>query len=153
MIPLTVHLTGEAELQAGFSKLLDIFSDFSPIFEKKIGPGSLDDIQHRFDVGGPGWAKHAASTLKKTVGPKRLLRDTDTLYNSFKKGAPENVFKVAPRSFEGGSSVFYGIFHQEGRGHNPERVIVDITPEQESSYMEFMVEGINEQIQQAGFQV
>lgn len=149
--PLELHSTGERQLFTALNQLADAFSNLKPIIED-IGVAGLEDTQHRFDVAGPGWPPHAESTRKKKIGPQRLLRASDTLYGSFKKDAPQNIFRVDARSGVFGSSVFYGIFHQEGRGHNPVRVIVDPS-EHEAKYEQFLVDGLNERIREAGFTV
>lgn len=151
MPPLEIQLIGDRELFAGLSRLEGSFSDVQPIIEK-VGIAGLADTQHRFDVGGPGWTPHAESTRKKKIGPSRLLWDSGLLRDSFKKDAPQNIFKVDAKGGEFGSDVFYGIFHQEGRGHNPVRVIVDVD-EHEEKYQQIFVNAMNERIRDAGFAV
>jgi hypothetical protein len=152
MIPVIVEIPGQQDLMAAFVKLDDLYDDLSPVFEA-VGEEALKDIQHKFDVGGPGWPPHAESTRKKLVGPTRILRDSDTLYDSFQEGAAGNIFRVSAREGEFGSDIFYGIFHQEGRGHNPERKIIDAKQQDEEKYNRIASEIQIERIRRLGFEV
>lgn len=75
--------------------------------------------------GGGSWAALAPSTIRSktrrgTVG-KGILRDSDRLFLSLKKGNPGNVNRDLPDGVQRGTSVPYGIFHVRGTAKMPAR--------------------------------
>jgi hypothetical protein len=152
MIGIQVEIVGDREVISQYIKLGDDLGDLDWIFES-IGVEALEDIQHRFDVAGPGWAPHAESTRKRKVGPLRILWATGDLRGSFQKDADNNVFRIRPLEAEFGTSDFKAIFHQEGRGHNPVRLIIDATGEQQAKYRRIAEDKLGQRARQIGFEV
>lgn len=149
---VATEVIGLQELLGGFAGIEKYIDNLQPVLEP-VGKEALSDVQHGFDVGGPGWPAHAASTRKKKVGPSRLLWDTGALRDSFAKGAAGNIFRIGANYAEVGSNIFYGIFHQEGRGNNPVRLIVNVTPEMETKYTEIAEDKLTQAIRSFGFEV
>lgn len=148
MIGVVTDVAGGNQVPASFVELERVYADLSPVFEAVTDEVGRD-IRHRID-NHPG-PPLAASTIAKK-GNTRILRDTDLLYGSFEKGGAGNVTKISPREAEFGSNVFYGVFHQEGRGV-PKRTIIEITREQEAKYSRIASDVQAERIRQLGFQV
>jgi phage gpG-like protein len=77
--------------------------------------------------GGGLWPALAPSTVarKKRRGTlaKGILRDTDKLYTSLRKGSPGNVNRDLPDGVQRGTNVPYAIFHQMGTSKMPARPI------------------------------
>ena len=155
MTPVLVDIQGEKELAVGFTRLSDLFSDLRPVFEK-LRDKFFPLVQKKFDVSGPGWAPLSplteAKKAKQYGGPSQILVATKALYNSFAVGAAGSVERIRPLEAEFGSSVFYGAFHQEGRGV-PERKIIDVTAEQESEFAKDALDVMSEKIRSFGFEI
>lgn len=147
MITLTIHITGETQLQAAFVSLGQAFSDFSPILEK-IGDEGEKIQKQRFEAEGPGWTRltprYAAQKARKYPG-KTILRREDTLYLSFQKGNTGNVRRITATEGEFGTSVSYAIFHQKSRP------IIDMTSEHEARFITIAYREMNERIRELGF--
>jgi hypothetical protein len=152
MSAVAVEVVGLEDLLRGFAGIEKAVDNLKPVLEP-VGVEALADIQKRFDVAGPGWEPHAESTRKRRVGPSRILWDTGALRDSFAQGAAGNVFRLSDAEMEVGSNIFYGIFHQEGRGHNPVRPIVDVQPEQEEKYSRIASNELVKEIRALGFEV
>lgn len=155
MIGVVADVAGGSEVLAAFVELEKVYTDLSPVFKAVIDEAS-HDAQRRFESAGPGWPPLAESTeaskARRGGGPSRILVDTGTLMGSFEKGGTGNITKISPREAEFGSNVFYGVFHQEGRGV-PKRTIIEITGEQEAKYSRIAADVQSERIRALGFQV
>lgn len=155
MIGVVTEVAGGKEVLASFTQLSGLYSDLSPVFEAVVEEAE-HDIRHRFEAGGPGWAPLARSTeaskARRGGGPTRILVDTGALMASFEKGATGNITRISQREAETGSSIFYGVFHQEGKGV-PKRTIIEVTGEQEAKYSRIAADVQNERIRALGFKV
>lgn len=155
MTPVTVEIRGEKELASGFAQVGRLFDDLRPVFEK-LRDKFFPSVQKKFDVGGPGWKPLAQTTEAKKAktygGPSQILVATKALYNSFAAGAPGSIERIRAQEAEFGSSVFYGAFHQEGRGV-PERKIIDVTPQEEADYAKEAEDVMAEKIRSFGFEI
>jgi phage gpG-like protein len=149
MIAVEVQIVGDKELQAAFVEVERTFGDLKSVFEA-VGEEALGDIRHRFDSQGPGWEPLSASTVKRK-GSTRILHDSGNLYASFQKGAAGNVTRINPTGAEFGSSISYGVFHQEGTSRMPRRTIIEVTGEQEAKYGKIAMDVMTDRIRTAGF--
>lgn len=155
MNPILVEIQGGKEIQAGFARLSSLFSDLSPVFEK-LGEKFFPLVQKKFDEGGPGWPslkkETEAKKAKALFGPSRILVATGMLYESFAMGAPGSIERIKKTEAEFGSNIFYGIFHQEGKGV-PERKIIDVTEAQEDQLLQAAQDDLSMRIRELGFEV
>lgn len=155
MILILVEIQGDKGLQASFVKLSDLFSDLRPIFEK-LGETFFPLVQKRFDQGGPGWPSLSPLTEARKArlygGASRILVATKELYNSFTIGAPGSIERIKAQEAEFGSSVFYGYFHQEGKGV-PQRKIIDVSAAEEAELAEQASDEVANRIRALGFEV
>lgn len=152
MIAYDVQVIGAQQVIGAFTGIERLVDDLQSVLEP-IGLEALSDIRHGFDVAGPGWEPHAESTRKRKIGPSRILWDTGALRDSFTKGTAGNIFRLNPREMEVGSNIHYGIYHQEGRGHNPVRLIVNATEQDEAKYTRIAMDELIEKIRALGFEV
>lgn len=155
MIGPEVQILGDKELLAGLTRLENVFSDISPIFEK-LGTEFFRQAQQRFNNQGPGWpalTPEYARRKAQIYGSKTILRATDRLYESFKQGGAGSIESIGPQEAEFGSSVPHGVFHQEGTSRMLPRPIIEDTPESLASYQSVAEDAMNEQIRRLGFQV
>lgn len=158
MLAISIETRGREQLQAAFVQLEKTFSNLEPVLEK-IGPEFFEQVRHKFEVAGPGWAKLSPTTEARKArlygGPTQILRATDRLYESFRPAGSESIERVGPLSGEWGSSVPYGVFHDsdEARGRLPRRQIIEVTEENEVRFVHIMVDSLTEQIKSLGFRV
>lgn len=153
MVAIFIQIEGDERLLLGFLKVEELLSDFTTIFEK-LSPNVFGFIQKRIDLGGYAALSTAYAARKAALyGSRAILRATDRLYESFKKDAPESVQRISRTEAEFGSSVFYGIYHQEGTSRMPKRVIIDITRGQEAELAEIVMDALGDKFKQLGFKV
>lgn len=149
MFELRLQESGYAELQLAFQLVELELTDWRPEFEK-IEPEFTVVIQTRFEQEGPGWAEltkvYATEKAKRYPG-KTILRRTDNLFHSFEKGNAENIARIEPLSAEFGSSVSYGIFHQETRP------IIQVGMDDEERMMGIVFSAKHDKIRELGFDV
>lgn len=155
MTPIIVEIVGDKELQSKFVQLGNLFTNLRPVFEK-LRDKFFPQVQGKFEQGGPGWQKLSPLTEAKKArlysGASQILMATKELYNSFTVGGAGSVERIRAQEAEFGTSVFYGFFHQEGRGV-PQRKIIDVTAQEEIEYAEEAEEIMAEGIRDLGFEV
>lgn len=127
-----------------------------PIAE--IGTEGLGLIARRFEHAGPGWQRLAKSTeikkARRIGGPSRILVDSGRLLGSFSKGTDDNINRVEALRGEFGSTVPYGIFHQEGRGV-PKREIIpaDFEKQAGEQFGKIIIKHNTQKFEALGFEV
>lgn len=152
-----IHITieGKDALLVGLNRFVDRARNWRPTFEK-FQDVALGIFRRRFETAGPGWPPLARSTeaekARRFGGPSRILIRTGALYGSFVKGATGNISRIDSLSAEFGSSIPYGVFHQEGRGV-PERRVIEITGEDEARFERIAVDDLVEEAKGLGFEV
>lgn len=153
---ITLLVEGRGAFFTGLQGLMRRLQNYRKTLTR-IGDDQLAVVQKRFVSGGPGWPALARSTEAKKArrigGPSRILIDTGDLKNSFVKGNQRNIFRLSALEGEYGSSDPKGMFHQEGGGRLPQRLIIDVTGRDESRYEQFMVDDLTEDIEALGFSV
>jgi hypothetical protein len=81
--------------------------------------------------GSGGWPELAQSTLNAKVSRRQqpwILRASQSLFRSLtRSGAPGNIREVAPTWMRFGSDIPYGIHHQTGTSHMPQRKPIELT--------------------------
>lgn len=93
----------------------------------KVGRYLLGVNLRNFNAEGrPNWVLLKSATIKdrerQGFGAGPILQRTRTLFRSLtEEGAPLQIFRVFPRSFQLTSNVFYFPFHQKGTTHIPIR--------------------------------
>lgn len=149
MFILQLQESGSQDLQIAFTRLESEFSNWSEQFEK-LEPQSTIVIQRRFEAEGPGWLEltpsYAAQKSKRYPG-KTILRRTDNLFLSFESGNAGNITRIEPLSAEFGSSVAYGIYHQDSRP------IIQISDQDEQRFLQVVIADKNERIRALGFEL
>lgn len=82
---------------------------------------------NKSNKGGGIWPPLKPSTLarkkRKGTADKGILRDSDKLYASLRKGGVGNVNRDLPDGVQRGTSVKYAQWHQRGTSKMPARVI------------------------------
>lgn len=153
MTPIVIDLQGAKAVEAGFARLSDVFSDFRTVFER-LGEKFFPMVRQRIDEGIPPPLSPLTEARKARLygGPSQILIATRQLYESFSTGSSQAVERIAPLSAEFGTSVFYAMFHQEGRGV-PQRKIIDISPQQEAELAEEAMGIAGAKIRALGFEV
>lgn len=144
MIVGTVTLSGTEGFQSGAREIEKLFSDYRPVFQR-VGPTFFEQTRKRFEAEGPGWPALTpayAERKRQIYGDRTILRATDRLYHSFQPKGRDSIERIGPLEAEFGSSVPYGIHHQE------ERPIIDVNEQQ---IEQVVVDGLNEQIRSLGF--
>jgi phage gpG-like protein len=129
VVRLHLDVYGEEQIDRELLRFSSYVGDPSPAFHK-IADDMREDIGHRFEAEGPGWAKLAASTLaaKAAAGlPPEILQATRKLMRSLSQKGAGHVEEVGDDFLRFGSSVPYGKFHQKGTTKMPERKVIDFT--------------------------
>lgn len=155
MITATTEVHGDSQLGIAFGRVAEIFRDFTSVFEK-IAPRFYGIIRKRFRDEGPGFAPLSpryAALKRRLYGDKTILRATDKLYESFTPQSPGNINRITKTTAEFGSSVPYGIFHQQGTSRMPARPPIEITPQHELQFAQIAIKDLNEKIKAMGFGV
>jgi len=153
MTPILVEIQGAREMEQGLARLTDVFTNMRSVFER-LGEKFFPPIQGRIDQGIPPPLSPATEARKAKLygGASQILIASKTLYSSFAVGGPGSIERITNQDAEFGSSIFYGIFHQEGRGV-PERKIIDIDGAQEAQLVEEATQASIEKIEALGFEV
>lgn len=102
----------------------------------------------RFDVEGPGWEKLAESTVAQKARegkvPEILHRELDLMASLSEPGG-DNIEIIKGDELIFGTSDPKAVFHQEGRGNNPVRRVLDIGADERRRatriMQHFLVEG------------
>lgn len=105
----------------------------------------FDSIAEVFDAGGDPvpWPElsPAYAAWKEANWPGRpIMRRSDELYDSLTNQTSNTIWHVGPRSIEFGTRVPHFIYHQEGRGANPQRPTLVLTDDA-SDQLQRLVEG------------
>ncbi|HEX7334231.1 MAG TPA: hypothetical protein VF290_22185 [Pyrinomonadaceae bacterium] len=155
MSVIVITIEGKDALLIGLNQSVHRVRNWQPIFEK-IEEAALGYFRGRFENAGPGWPPLATSTEAQKArlgfGPSRILIRSGALYGSFVKGATANISRIGPQAAEFGSSIPYGVYHQEGAGV-PERTIIEVTVDQEERYEEIALNELTEAATSLGFEV
>ena len=108
---------------------IDIFSDVPD--RMRVIADQLDDARPLWDylyrAGLPQWFALTFETdgfgsWAPTSRPNPILRDTRRYIRSFTQRTSGTIDVRSPHSWEYGSSVEYGTFHEEGRGQRVRQV-------------------------------
>jgi len=150
MTSILVEIIGAKELDSGFARLGDLFTNLRPVFEK-LKDKFFPSVQRRIDQGIPPALSPLTEARKAKLygGASQILIATGTLYNSFSVGGPGSIERIKAMEAEFGSSVFYGVFHQLGLGV-PQRKMID---EDEAEYAEEAMSIQVQRIKSLGFEV
>lgn len=153
MPAITITFEGERELLASFSKVNQTVNDSRPTIAK-LGDELLQMAKGRIDRQGytalsPGYARRKA----REFPGKPILRATDRGYESFNKGASDNVYRVRPLEGEFGTSVLYMLAHQEGLGRLPVRMAFDVKESDEKVLEKIAIDDIADRLRGSGFDV
>jgi phage gpG-like protein len=79
------------------------------------------------DPDGGVWAPLRHPSRRRGGPSAKPLRDTDVLMGSMVSNGPGHVDQRTPSSLVWGTSVSYGIFHQQGTRHIPARPFLGLT--------------------------
>lgn len=144
-------------------------SDLSPAFEQ-IGEDLMGDFAANMAMEGGLYGKTSKSYLGENAGPWKplaestvaertrlgyggehpILQRTGALRESLAtRGAPGNVFEVAPDRLQVGTSLFFAFFHQGGTKKMPARPIVGVSWQRRSAIVQRLVEFVNSQVKAA----
>lgn len=150
MIAIGVVHVGANELQLACSRAETVVRDLRPEFEL-IGDQLFLTVRKTIDRQGytPLTPEYAVQKLKK-FGSKPILRASDAMYNSFSRGNANSVVRVRPLSAEYGSADPLALFHNEGAGRLPKRVVMDITGEDEVRFARVAADSLKERLNAAG---
>lgn len=158
MSVIVLQIRGDQALIAGFRGIERAVNDQRDAITE-IGTQGLGLMTKRFERAGPGWRQLAQSTeakkARRSGGPSRILVDSGRLLGSFRRGAGDNVNRVEALRGEFGSSVPYGIFHQEGTRRTPKREIVpmDLEAQAGPQFAKIIVEKNTKKFRELGFEV
>lgn len=155
MSVIVLQVKGDQALFAAFRGIEKAVEDQRESITE-IGEQGLGRIRRRFEQAGPGWPRLAKSTeikkARRIGGPSRILVDSGRLLGSFSRGAGDNVNRVEALRGEFGSSVPYGIFHQEGRGV-PQREIIKLESDAEEQFGKIIIAKNTKKFRELGFEV
>ena len=84
---------------------------------QRLEPGMQDWFDRTFQTDGFG-------TWEPTARPNPILRDTLRYQDSFTRTTPDTIDIKNPMTWEFGSSVPYGQYHEFGTGRLPVRAVV-----------------------------
>lgn len=153
---ITILVEGRGAFVTGVEQLMRRFQNYRKTLEK-VGDDTFVVIQKRFVSGGPGWPALARSTearkAKRLHGPSRILIDTGEMKQSFTRGGQRGIFRLSNLEGEYGSSDPKAMFHQEGGGRLPQRMILDVTERDELRYERILIDDLTEDIEALGFDV
>ncbi len=126
---LSLDVYGEEQISRELLRFSSYVGDPSPAFHQ-IADDMREDIGHRFEEEGPGWAPLAQTTLaaKAAAGlPPEILQATRRLMRSLSQKGEDHVEEIGDDFLRFGSSVPYGRFHQKGTSQMPARKVIDFT--------------------------
>lgn len=132
---LTIDALGDTIIDRSLLRVMHVVDDLTDAWDQVDEQLNLQ-TQRQFDsegqYGSLGWQPNAASTSarKARLGlDSRVMHATLELRNSLTTGAAQgHVFVPMPHEMTWGTTVEYGIFHQQGNGV-PKRPVVQL-PEQ-----------------------
>ena len=131
---LQLEVFGDVQLDRELLRFSGRVTDLRPVWEalaadfEAIEAGQFNSQGAR---GSGGWQPLAESTVRQKARhpewDQRILHRTLALRNSLTDaGAPGAVRQIAPAEMLVGSTVAYGVFHQQGKGV-PRRRPVELT--------------------------
>lgn len=126
---LSLDVYGEEQIDRELLRFSSYVGDPSPAFHK-IADDMRENIGHRFEAEGPGWAKLAMSTLaaKAAAGlPAEILQATRKLMWSLTRKGGDHIEEIDDDSLRFGSADKKGRFHQKGTTKMPARRPIDFT--------------------------
>ena len=98
-----------------FTSINNQFDDAKPLWEYLYRSGLPEWFELTFRTDGFG-------SWEPTSRPNPILRDTRRYFRSFTQRTSDTIDIRSPKSWEYGSSVPYGQYHEEGRGQRVRQV-------------------------------
>lgn len=140
MIKLIVEILGDEKARIALSGLANDIRDWRPLW-RDLNEYLSDRIEEQFNTEGGfsgGWAplnpEYAAWKARRYPGAPILVA-TGKLKRSYRKGGRGHVFQSTRDKMRWGSSVPYGVFHQQGTQNMPARPILTFDAGDESAIL------------------
>lgn len=152
MTTISIEVVGLEKALSGLSRLEEGFTRLSPLMDRfgdefRTAQAAL----FRSAPWTPLKTATEAAKARKYGGPSQIMIASGDLFRSLtEKEDAGHVHRVRDDGAEFGSSVFYGIFHNEGRGRLPERRLL-AEPDVER-YNTIAGEYAAETLKEAGFE-
>jgi phage gpG-like protein len=136
-IRLTLALPGLPALSVGLNRLRTDIADWTPFWTERFAPFFYRMVQQDFvlegGASGSPWAplspRYAAWKAVHFPGKGILVRSGALKASLASGSAPGAIFATTPTTLELGTTVPYGIYHQLGGAHLPQRPPLRVTAE------------------------
>jgi phage gpG-like protein len=149
MIRMEIQLDGIAEVQGSLDRVQDVMRSFEPEL-RDIGEWYIDFLQNDVwetegAVFNESWAdldpEYALAKSEKYPG-RGILEASGKMRTSWKLYTTSRYALIE-------NQMDYAIYHQEGTGKMPQRMMVKLDREREDKIMELFKEGVLKRIQNA----
>ena len=152
MTTIKVEIEGMQQFRKSINSLADQIQNPPAHLMRRLGETSIEDIDRRFMTAGYNtWPPLAHETVLRKHGNSFILIDTGAMFQSTRiSGTEKNAVEV---------DVPYGgkhhdpdvpAIHQHGRGHVPQRKIIDVTPQLETALTDTLQKWVEDMVMAMG---